>query len=80
MVVLQQSDDCEFDTSLLREEGELKRCILEPTDESVDGDEFLNMAYVGYVVHNGVSRGIVVATGNHTLLATRIKQGTWPPG
>jgi len=71
------SKDCQFNTSTLT--GDKKIVKVDP--KAMGTDNFLqspNMAFTGYLCTNGECEGVVIATGDDTVIAKMIRKKEWP--
>jgi magnesium-transporting ATPase (P-type) len=62
---------------MVRFRNELKAC--DPLLSSNNYEESPNMAFLGYLCVEGSCSGVVVATGEKTLIAKMIMKKEWPP-
>lgn len=71
------SKDCQFNTSTLT--GDKKITKVDP--KASGSDIFLqspNMGFTGYLCTNGECEGVVIATGDDTVIAKMIRKKEWP--
>jgi len=54
-----------------------KHC--DKSKSSVNYEESQNMIFVGYTCIQGDCTGLVVATGDQTLIAEQVRTKQWPP-